>query len=254
MNLMLCEVGSLKDVQEKHLKWIGQRKIDGVRCVAVCHNGITMLKGRSGTDITKNFQEIARELSFNGMEGVFDGEIVCDTFEHTASRIHTQNKLKQVLLEKEYPATFWIFDLPYCEELYLNRLSFLSKIEDKIHYKILPASPDLIGLWEKAKSDKWEGLIIKNPVGKYENRRSRNQLKIKILHTKDIVVNSYEINNAGIRVEGEGIALQISGSQHEQVKKQIDETGSAKIEVEYLNETESGKLRMPTFSKFKDGN
>jgi bifunctional non-homologous end joining protein LigD len=245
---MLCRVGSELDIKNKHLKWFGQRKIDGVRCLAVCNNGFVVLKGRNGTDYTDKFPEIVEELK--NYSGGFDGEIVCDTFEHTGSRVHTQNKLKSKLLAKEYPARFVVFDILE-NKPYKERLEILKNKNLRGCVEMIETTNDLIGLWEKAKKENWEGIVIKNPDSDYAGYckvRTTNWLKIKYIKSRDILVSKYEINPAGIRVESDvGIALQISGFQHKEVLKEIQETGSCLIEVNYLNETSSGALRMPTF-------
>ncbi len=251
---MLCKVGSELDIKNRHLKWFGQRKIDGVRCLAISFNGNVVLKGRSGSDYTKKFPEIVEELK--NYSGSFDGEIVCDTFEHTESRVHTENPLKSKLLVNEYPAKLVVFDtlepLPY-----YKRLEILKNKNLKGCVELVETTTDLIGLWEKAKKENWEGIVIKNPESEYAGYckvRSSNWLKIKYIKSRDILVSKYEINPAGIRVEdNQGIACQISGFQHKEVLDKIKETGSCLIEVNYLNETASGLLRMPTFKCMKGG-
>lgn len=250
--LSLCKSGTEKDIEKYHLKWLFQEKMDGVRCVAVCSDEGVQLKGRSGTDYTSKFPEIVEELK--SFRGVFDGEIVCDTFSHTESRVHTENKLKIRLLTKEYPAKFYIFD-EISDKTLLERFRGLTKRDfgGCRHLVLLKYSFDGVGLWERMKRENKEGLIIKNPQSKYSNGRSWDWIKVKNIKSQDLIVNRYDINPAGIRVESkEGIAVQISGSQHKSVKEQIDETGSCKIEVNYLNETEGGKLRMPTFKCKKE--
>jgi ATP-dependent DNA ligase len=260
MKLSLCESGTEKDIEKYHLKgWIAQHKIDGCRCLAVCLNGQVNLLGRSGSDYTRKFNEVVEELkSFNG---IFDGEIVCDTFEHTQSRVHTENSLKLKLLEKEYPAIFYVFDVLSYEnrdlrcEMLSKRLKILAEMPLKSlkSVKMLDYTPDLINCWERAKELKWEGIIIKRLNSKYAGKRTYDWLKIKLTKSKDILVKSYEVNPAGIRVEDEnGIAVQITGSQNISVKKELDERGECLIEVNYLNETDNGKLRQPTFKCKKE--
>lgn len=259
-NVQLCETGRRKDIEKYHLKgYIAQQKIDGCRCLAICLNGEVRLLGRTGSNYTSKFPEIVEELKeFNA---VFDGEIMCDTFEHTLSRVHTDNKLKTNLLVSEYPAKYHIFDLLNrenrdlrAEPLY-KRLLFLQEmpLQSKKWLEVVKYTDDLIYLWEKALQMEWEGIIIKKLDSKYEGRRTWNWIKIKAIKSKDLMVNKYSINPAGIRAEtNEGLAVQISGSNSQLVKKQIDETGSCKIEVNYLNVTNEGKLRQIVFKDLKD--
>jgi len=228
---------------------LGSRKIDGVRCLAICKENI-ILKGRGTTNLTKVFTEIVEKLK--GLNCILDGEIVCDTFEHTQARVHTQNKLKSKLLKKEYPAKYYVFDILNINGKDLRDLPLIKRLQflKELPVDLVENTFDLVNLWERAKKENWEGIIIKNPLSRYVMRRSYNWLKIKYIKSKDVIINSYEINPAGIRADGE-IAVQISGKNAELVKKKIDETGKCKIEVHYLNETSSGKLRMATFKCIK---
>ena len=255
---MLCKRGTEKEVRANHLKWVGNQKFDGCRFIAVCDEEIR-LKGRSGIDYTNNFPEIVEELK--GFKGILDGEIVAKDFQITESRVHTQNPLKRKLLSQEYPAVFYVFDVlsldgkDLRDEILLERVKILIKIgfKSKKSIKLVEYTADLINLLETAKKEKWEGIVIKNPTSRYSDTRSWNWLKIKLEKFKDIEFNSYEINPAGVRIEtlDKEVAIQVSGSSAINVRNQIESCGSATIEVKYLNETKSGKLRMPVFSKLK---
>lgn len=250
--LMLCETGKISDIEKYHLKWLGSQKFDGCRCLVICDENINLI-GRSGSNYTSKFPEIVESLK--GFKGILDGEIICDTFDKTSSRVHTENKLKSKLLVTQYPAKYMIFDvLQELEDLrslpLFKRLIRLKEIGEGLgkSCEIVENSTDLIFLHQKGLKEGFEGLILKNPLSVYENRRSFNWLKVKFIKSRDIVVAKYEINPAGIRVESkEGIACQISGEQHKEVLKELQETGSCLIEVNYLNETASGLLRQPTF-------
>ena len=87
MNLMLCKSGSVEDLRKRHLTWIGQRKIDGVRCVAIAHEGRVKLLSRSGTDITRNFMEVAREISARSV--VYDGAAIVSLHKTMPESPHT---------------------------------------------------------------------------------------------------------------------------------------------------------------------
>ena len=249
---MLISKGEIEDIRKYHLKWIAQRKFDGVLCV--CCNGI--LKGRNGTDLTKRFPHIANEMS--NFKGVFVGELICDSFKHTCQRAKTENQLKSRLLCEEYPAKFMLFDCiskePYCIR-YDNLVKEYIKNCERInpYLDVVQGTTDLVGLWERAKAENWEGIVIKNPYGLYEDKRTKTQLKVKFVKSKDIVFDRFEVNNAGIKLfsQDKEVKIQCSGSNSIGVKHKIENTGSCLIEVEYLNETESGKLRMPVFKVMK---
>jgi len=255
--VMLCKNTKNLNLNDYHLKgWIAQEKKDGVRCLYV--NG--RLFGRSGKEITNQFPEILENLKF---DGILDGEIVCDKFEYVLSRVQTQNKLKSKVLAKKYPSKYFIFDILKKNEydyknLALNlRLKALLDIKKEISNKfiyVLENSTDLIGFREKCKNMDCEGIILKEIFSTYEDKRSSKWLKVKFVKSKDIKFTSYIDNPAGIRVESDDeIAIQVSGSDSVFVRNQINQKGYCDIEVEYLNETDSGKLRMPVKKRILDG-
>lgn len=254
---MLCKSIEPEQLKNYHLKgYVGQRKIDGIRCLAMCDVNGVRLFGRNGKRLNENFPEIVEALS-KFKSDIFDGEIVCDTFNHTLSRCQMENKLKAKLLKEQYPAKYYIFDeLIACKTL-VERYKRLMERDFGVDgvLSLLPMDLDIISLWEKAKKENWEGIIVKKLDSLYEKGfckvRTNNWLKCKYIKSKDLEVVRYEMNTAGIRVETEsGLAIQISGSQHLPVKKELDEKGKCLIEVNYLEEN-NGVLRQPTFKEKK---
>lgn len=243
MTLMLCEVGSEEDIKKHHLDWFGSRKMDGVRCLALCGNGLVALRGRNGTDYTKKFPEIVEDLKdFNG---IYDGEICCDTFDHTSSRVHTDNQLKSKLLVKQYPATFWIFDK--VSELPLkDRLQEIRGL-NRQNVKVLTHTTDLITLWEQAKQGNWEGIVIKSPNSPYLKKRSPYWLKIKKSVERFISFNQFEVNPAGIKISNGFHTVQVSGSEARLVMDEIIKNGNCECQIKGLEITASDHIRMPVF-------
>ena len=241
---MLCKVGSEKDVEMKHLKWLGSHKIDGCRCLAHCDEEIKLL-GRNGTDYTNKFPEIVEELKTLG-KGIFDGEVVCDNFDKTASRVHTDNKLKSKLLSEQYPATLWIFDF-VCPEILSERLKKIEKINGRF-VKYLEHTTDLIGLFEKAKKEDWEGIVLKNPNSFYSDKRSNDWLKVKLQIERFISFNQFELNNAGVKITDGFHTIQVSGSESKSVVQMIKNTGSCECEVRGMSVLPSGHIRQPVFA------
>lgn len=255
--MMLCRDGDCSLVESKNRNWLGSRKFDGVRCIAIC-DGNVKLVGRNGTDYTLKFPEVVDSLK--SFSGVIDGEVVCcDNFQYTQSRILTDNKLKQKLLVKRYPANYYVFDIlnfkgvDLKNKILAERYTLLRGIKFGSSVCIVENDSDLVSLFEKAKKCNWEGIIIKNPNSKYrEGYRSPDWLKIKLKKSKDIKFVKFERNPAGIRVEDkEGISIQITGKNSDVVEKKFKEKGYAVIEVEFLEEFASGKLRQPVFKCLK---
>ena len=254
--MMLCKSGKVSDIQKYHLKgWISQEKKDGVRCMAICDEQVNLI-GRSGSNYNSKFPEIVEDLK--GFRGVLDGEICCDTFDKTASRVHTENKLKQKILRESYPAIFYAFDIISLDgqdlrlKPLIERLKILyQSLTDRRFVVKLGFTIDLVKSWEFASKNGQEGIILKRLDSKYSNTRSWDWIKVKKEVTRDIIVDSYSVNPAGIRVEGEDLACQITGSNAQLVKKEIDETGSCKIEVKGLEITKNNKIRQIVFKDIK---
>ena len=249
---MLCKNGGLKDIEKHNLDWIGQPKIDGCRMIAVCFCDSVRLFGRSGNEYTSKFPEIVKRLS--GLNGIFDGEIFAGDFYKTESRVHTENKLKIKLLVEKYPSVFYIFDVLALNGEDLRNKPYVERLKKLIEIGKLNlfSTRNLKELWGIAKENGLEGIVIKNPQGKYENKRSVNLLKIKEIKSKDLKVTSYVVNSAGIRVEDDDeIAVQVSGKNSKLVKEKIDTFGFCLIEVNYMTLTENNKLRQPTFKCLK---
>lgn len=256
--MMLCQVGNETDVIKKDGRWLGSRKYDGIRCLAICKKDVKLF-GRSGNNITGKFPEIVKDLE--GFQGILDGEIVCnDNFQNTQSRVHTENKFLQKMLVKQYPAIFNIFDILEFNGKNLehdslkDRVELLKNVPRKNSLVIVEQTYDLMTILKKAKENKWEGIIIKHPESKYrKDYRSPDWLKIKLKKSRDIKFIKFDENPAGIRVEDvTGIAIQCAGKNGEIVKREFEKKGYAIIEVEYLEEFESGKLRMPVFKELKN--
>lgn len=257
---MLCKEGSEKHIKKYHLNWVGERKFDGARALLIKKGGNVWIKGRSGADYTNKFPEIVEDLKEIKGDFIFDSEICCESFERTQSRIHTENKLKLRFLLKKYPAKAHIFDILSLNNRDLRAFPLIKRalilaempLKSKKSLRLIERTKDLIYLWERAKKENWEGIIIKNLESKYVNGRSWNWLKIKNKKSKDIIVKKFELNPAGVRVESdEGIAVQVAGANASDVLNEIKNKGYAKIEVNYLEETKSNKLRQPTFKCLK---
>ena len=93
-----------------------------------------------------------------------------------------------------------------------------------------------------------EGIIVKDMESKYEERRSHSWLKCKFFKKITLTLKKYERNNAGIRCEdNDGNVVQVSGLQHQKVREQIDNEGECKVKVQYLEMTQKGRLRNPSY-------
>lgn len=255
---MLCKSDVAKNIKKYQEKcWIGELKLDGCRvnCSVKCN--IPKIIGRSGNVYNTQFPDILEQLK-GFPDCILDGEIVSDdyNFNHLASVVHTQNRTILRALNNKYKPIFYIFDVlevqgedmrKYPLEIRRKVLEFLNKYRTE-NIRILDWTDEIDLLWLSVVAKNQEGIVVKNPKGLYEDSRSWNWIKIKNFKEKEIEVTKFELNPAGITAEtGSGIRVQIAGEQSKEVKEMIMACGSAKINVQYLEETKNGLLRFPSY-------
>lgn len=254
---MLCD--SIKEDELKNLKgeWLANIKFDGTRIIAVVKNHSVFLVNRRNEIVNQQFSEIAKELE-KLEDCIVDGEIISydDDFTKLQRRNATKNKGIREQLITEIPCKLMLFDVIKLGNIDLQNRTLRERVEllknflifnplsfvDMVEY--LPIDKCL----EKARIEKREGIIIKDMNSCYQNKRADSWKKLKFFLEKQIRVIRYSENPKGIRAETEdGIAVQIAGEQHKEVKKKIDEEGYCEIDIQYLSETENKMLRFPSF-------
>ena len=265
MKFMLCKSLEEKDINKwfdldlKYYKteYKANIKYDGERIIAIIKDGEVTLVNRRGNIKNSNFKEVVESLK--GLPNcILDGEVItyCDTFNKLLKRSLTKDKFKQQQLQKEIPVKYMVFDILQFKNEWIvdkelkDRLGFLKDIPVlSVEYG------EIREVYEKAKEEDREGIIIKSMNSKYEQKRSFDWLKCKFFKETTLSVTKYTTNNAGIRVEDEdGNVVQVSGLQHKAVKEEIDKGGGCKIEVQYLEKTKKERLRNPSFRGIKNGN
>lgn len=266
---MLCESAEAFDSDEYQF----EVKYDGERAVLFT-NSTLLIQNRRGVDVTYRYPELKNVL--NGKNAVLDGEIVVfengvSSFDKLAQRSHLQKAFDIQLRMAKIPVTYVAFDILEIEGQDLKAMKLTDRKE--ILFREFKPIAGLfewgipldkegkgVALFEMAKQKGLEGLIAKHIDSPYqEGRRSPYWKKIKNVKTVDLIVVRYTENNAGIRLESAdsgafpSTAIQCSGAQSKLVKHLIDKHGGAFVEVKYLNITEGGRLRMPTFKGLKNG-
>jgi len=274
---MLCEKADAEFInlfQDK--KYLASKKFDGCRALMIKEDNKIILKGRSGYTYEEKFKEVVEFFNLFPNGTILDGELTCKTFQNCQARCLTKNKYKLEELQSMFPATYYIFDIIAYDFEDLTELSFIERQEklkdifggyktitdDKMgdcgvsNSVILVENSEKIGeMWEKAKNEKWEGIILKNPNSTYQFKRSNDWLKLKCTKTKLIEFDSYTINNAGVRaVSKDGlVTCQIGGKQNSNKFLEIHKkNGVVNVLVGYLEQIESGALRMPICKGVKE--
>jgi ATP-dependent DNA ligase len=192
--------------------FIVQPKLDGARYMLDRTEGRARLINRNGLDKSEQYPEIIAEAT-TIREGVrLDGEIVVlvkidpcttddffytDDFGRLQSREHLGDKDKIRRASKFSEATFIAFDVINDGSL-TDRLLDLTEIVGtgtahikRINTLLVSDKSEIDTLFEKARSLKKEGIMIKYPDSRYENRRSESWLKLKTLQEQDFKVVGY---------------------------------------------------------------
>jgi DNA ligase-1 len=211
------------DSKKHQKKLIGQKfiqkKLDGVRTLAILHPSHIELRSRNGK-LFGNFKSIERELRSVRDEFykalpymydpiVLDGEIMSEDFQ---SLMRQANRKQNVQTED---CVYNVFDyIPFenfqtglWSQVQEDRYVFLDGVREKVQHlinvEILP-TPELVDLdtdeghtemkeyAEQCVSDGYEGIMIKDRFGIYECKRSTTWMKWKPVITVDLSVVAVE--------------------------------------------------------------
>jgi len=186
-NIMLCYPFEPKRLDNWHLPWLVQPKLDGLRCRAVLEDGQWKLISSEGNSIVS-------------LPHIVDSLNVVDSFDHTIQELDGElyvhgmafediiSRSKRLELHPDFASIeYHIFDVPSLPTNQFKRLEILqSLIPDYIHLPlhIVPwdvcwTLEEVMASYEKWLSQGYEGMVVKNAWCKYERRRSVNWMKFK---------------------------------------------------------------------------
>jgi bifunctional non-homologous end joining protein LigD len=186
-------------------EWLFEIKWDGYRAVSFIENGSVRLMSRTDNDLSGRYPELQVLSEFvNAKNAVLDGEVAAldehgrASFSLMQQRTGIRKHGRQVAGKSEIPIVYYLFDLLYLDGYDLRRVSLEER--KKVLASILKPT-ELIrfsdhfdngkALFNVAKQKGLEGIVAKRRASCYEERRSREWLKIKITQTVDCVVGGY---------------------------------------------------------------
>jgi bifunctional non-homologous end joining protein LigD len=207
---MLATLTDRRDFDEN---WIVERKLDGVRALALREGGKVSLLSRGAKPFDEAFPELAEALAKQDCaDFTVDGEIVAlhdgiTDFSRLQQRIGLTSA--KAARATGVTVTYFIFDLLRLDSqdttrlplftrksLLREALSFREPLRYTTHRK---AGRDARPLLDEACSKGWEGLIAKRADAGYVHRRSPNWLKLKCGRGQEFVVGGFT-EPAGSRV------------------------------------------------------
>lgn len=272
---------------DDNIEFVVTQKLDGFRSVVEINDGkIVAIRTRKGK-LLSNLNELSikleEALSQTG-HYIFDGELLMnDNDGRWTSGERFQQTSKQVSAKGQaHDVAFHIFDaLPYDEfingksdDKYSKRREFIDSIDDNELVKVVPVlgtcSKDEISTWSDfATENNWEGVMLNDPNACYETKRHKGLLKVKKMHTADLMIVGFEEaidgkNRGGLKslivqLDDENTVNVASGLTEEQrvdIWANKDNYLGKIVEVKYFEETvnQNGgrSLRFPVVLRFRD--
>ncbi len=186
-------------------EWLYEIKWDGYRAIAFIAKGKVRLVSRNQNDLTAQYSELHNIPSFIKADtAILDGEIAAfdeagrSSFSLMQQRTGIRQGGRRVGSRTDISVLYYVFDLLYLDGYDLRRVSLEERKE------LLRQITDLTGpvrysdhfpqgkaLFDVAKEKGLEGILAKRIDSVYEERRTREWLKIKITQTVDCVIGGY---------------------------------------------------------------
>jgi len=180
--------------------WVYERKLDGVRCLAVRTPSGVRLHSRSGRDVTVAFPEIAEALEQQASTGfVVDGEVVAfeggrTSFSRLQPRIHVSSAARA--RRTGVAVYFYAFDVLRAGDEDVRGRTLLER--KKVLRTLLTFDgPVRLTPYRRSGGEDyfaevcrkgWEGLIAKRADARYPTGRTKDWLKFKCEAGQELVV------------------------------------------------------------------
>jgi bifunctional non-homologous end joining protein LigD len=270
-------------------EWLYELKYDGFRAVAAVTAGRAVIRSRNSLDLGGRFPDIPKQVAKIGArEFVVDGEIVA-LDEKGLPRF-------QLLQRGASRVVFIVFDLLWLEGHDLTALPIESRRE--LLQKLLADPPRGVELAEQVEGDVksaleeaerrgYEGLIGKLRGTRWEPRRSKQWIKLKVQNTQELAIVGFTPSKPAPKEIGalllgvmEKRQMQFAGKvgtgfsarQRVELRRMLsaDEVAKAPVEgaprmrdavwvkpkyvaqVRFTEWTSDGKLRHPAFLGLRD--
>jgi bifunctional non-homologous end joining protein LigD len=186
--------------------WLFEDKYDGIRAVAFVKNGQLRLVSRNQKELTDKYPELGELPGWiKASEAILDGEIIVLNEQGTASfqdlqaRFGVSRESQIASLVRSQKIRYYVFDLIHLDGYDLrgvmlkDRKALLKKVLKE--REVLKFAPHVEGegeeLFARAEKMGLEGIVAKNAKSFYEERRSKEWLKIKATRRQEAVIIGY---------------------------------------------------------------
>ena len=187
-------------------EWLFEIKWDGYRAIAFIENDKVRLVSRNQNELTARYPELKDMPAFvKAKTAILDGEVVALDSDGRASFSLMQQRTgfrpggRKAVANADVPVLYYAFDLLYLDgydwrrmplEERKKKLQSILQSGDALRYSDHYEAQGK-ALFEIAGDQKLEGILAKRRASLYEERRSREWLKIKIRHRMECVVGGY---------------------------------------------------------------
>jgi bifunctional non-homologous end joining protein LigD len=170
-------------------EWVFERKLDGIRCLAVKDGGRTRLYSRNELSLNERYPSLAAALDADAADGfVLDGEAVA--FVGGRDRFGGGDGGELF---------YYVFDVLVADGRDVRSLPLEDRravLADVLRWRDpLRMTEQMTGdgavLLAEACSEGWEGLIAKRLGTPYVSTRSRDWLKLKCTRAQELVVGGF---------------------------------------------------------------
>jgi len=201
--------------------WLFEIKWDGYRAIAFIESGKVRLVSRNQNELTGRYPELKDLPEFvKAKTAILDGEVVALDDEGRASFSLMQQRTgfrpggHRTAAKADIPVLYYAFDVLYLEGYDWRRVNLVER-KKKLREILQPGDAlrysdhyeaQGTALFEIARQKKLEGILAKRSASCYEERRSRDWLKIKIRHRMECVVGGYT-NPEGTRAHFGSLVL-----------------------------------------------
>lgn len=255
-----------------------EAKLDGLRCVAVKHNGEVTMYTRNGTVLETLPRIKAAIEALAADDFVLDGEAMGEDWNESASVVMSAKSKKD-----DSAMRYHVFDCVPLKDWQAQEtnLNYHDRLNDLISIigptgtgplrfvksKVCADEAELRSFYAQCLDEGYEGVMLKDMGATYKWKRSDAILKLKPVATEEgVVVGWYEANvntkRAGqfggfVVLTPNGVTTRVGGGYSDKLKTEVNENPDSWIgrivECEHQPPfTPDGKMRFPVFCRFRD--
>jgi bifunctional non-homologous end joining protein LigD len=183
--------------------WIFERKLDGIRCIAIRSGAGVRLLSRNDISMNDRYPELVDALEAEPCcHFTVDGEIVAfDGAQTSFARLARRG-------QNHVPVFYYVFDLLWLDgydvralPLRARKRLLRSALTFKDGVRLTPHRNESgRALFEEACRKGWEGVIAKRADSPYSEKRSRDWLKFKCEQGQELVIGGFTAPR-GSRIE-----------------------------------------------------